>query len=254
MKDNLEIENNNIEDDPIMKEIKKMVYIKYLNGLLLILRFILIIVHYDLNESFTLNKDFSEIMCLSFIIYLPIITINLLIYVIKAICYKNFIKRLECIFWIICPLLSILFNWVLIYTTYFTSCIADIVLFLLSFLYYYFYMEKNLICCKGLILILFIIQINWKFVLSYIYIDLDDSKKRVLNIIIVFILDSLSLLFQFYCFDYTSYFFSRIKKYIEYHKILLIKNKKEEASFIRNTLPVKIEDYINLEEEELENI
>ena len=115
-------------------------------------------------------------------------------------------------------------------------------------------MAQNLIFLKQLTFMLFIIELIWTLVFFFYYLSYLSPSKKILKIIASFFFDSFLLLSQFYCFDYYNYFYGRIRKYMDYYKILLMKNKKEEATFIRNVLPVKIIDYINSEEVELEDI
>ena len=228
MNDNLVVDNDDIQNDPLMKEIKKMLYIKYLNVLLSILRFFLICFIQNLNKL--LYSYFNKFIFFDVILILPTITIYLLIVAIVAICQRDFLKRDEC------------------------NCCPGIILCLFCFWCYLCCMAKNLTFLKILTFILFLIELSWSFVLLYFYIGLEASNKGILIRIIITLFDSLLLLSQFYCFSYFNYFLGKIEKYIEYYKRLIIKNKKEEASFVRDTLPVKIEDYIDHEENELQDI
>ena len=110
-------------------------------------------------------------------------------------------------------------------------------------------MAQNLIFLNKLNYML--VHIEHTRSLIILFYNLNSSDEIL---IIKPLFDLLLYLSQSYCFYYYNYFFDKIKKYMEYYKILLMKNKKEEAAFVRNSLPVKIEIYINSEEAELENI
>ena len=256
MKENLIIEDDDIQNDPLMKEIKKMKNIKYLNLFLSILRVYLMIClqyFYTLLPNSLSNLDYFEsFIFFDIVIYIYIITIYLFIVVLLSDCKKDFLKRAQCDYRLFYFLIPLIIYYILIYKL---NNISFNLLYYVWFLCCLCFMAQNLIFLKQLTFMLFIIELIWPLVFFFFYYlsYLSPSNKKLEKIQLLFF-DSFLLLSQFYCFKYYNYFYGRIKKYMDYYKILLMKNKKKEAAFVRNVLPVKIIDYINSEEVELENI
>ena len=69
-------------------------------------------------------------------------------------------------------------------------------------------------------------------------------EKKVLIKIILYFIDSILLLLHSYFFYYYDYFLRRGEIYIEFYKRLIIKNRKEEADFVRKELPSSIDNFI----------
>ena len=239
--ENILLENNNEEVDPLMKEIKKMTIIKYLILLFSFIRFILFFVLIYLVLFFPISfkpNIFTTIIFLYKIILFQISTIYIFISVIIGTIRRNFIRGTDQI------------NYSL-----FVSCCGCC-----FFCCYY----NNVSFLAILTFFCSIIGLVWTFILFFYYMkDLRNPNnfvyfpnimKLILIRIIVNLVDSLLLLAQFYFFKYSEYFLDRIDKYIEYYKRLVIKNKTKESNFVRNILPYQIDNYISNNEEELQNV
>ena len=222
----------------LMKEVKKMSYIKYLNILISFIRFILMFYLISLllyfPKAFEPNL-FSVFVFLFIMLILPLITIFLFIVIITGNIQRDFwIKKnsFKC-------------N---IYSCLCCCCI----------------MSKNIIFLKRIIYISTFFDFCFLFILLYYYIKdsyvpnnkifFPFSDERVLERIILRSIDSLLLLSQYYCFYYYNYFLDRIEKYIELYKRLIIKNRNKEADFIRYILPYDIDSYVSSNGTELRNI
>ena len=225
-------------EEHLMKEVKKMSYIKYLNIIISFIRFILMFYLISLllyfPKAFQLNL-FTVIVFLFIMLILPLITIFLFIAIITGTIQRDFwIKKnsFKC-------------N---IYSCLCCCCI----------------MSKNVIFLKRIIYISTFFDFCFLFILLYYYIKdsyvpnnkifFPFSDERVLERIILRSIDSLLLLSQYYCFYYYNYFLDRIEKYIELYKRLIIKNRNKEADFIRYILPYDIESYASSNGTELRNI
>ena len=238
MNDKLIPNISNENEEHLMKEVKKMSYIKYSNILISFTRFILMFFFISLLLYFpkAYQANFINALVLLFIILiLPLITIFLLIVVITGTIQRDFwIKKnaFKCNFY---------------------SCLCCCCI-----------MSKNVNILKKITLISFLFDFYFFFTLLYYYIKdshvpnnklfFPFSDERVLERIILRSIDSLLLLSHFYCFYYYNYFLNRIEKYIEFYKRLIIKNRNKEADFIRNALPYDIESYVSSNETELRNI
>ena len=237
MHDNFIISNSD-EQDNLMKEIKKMSYIKYTNLFISIIRFILMfylifyIAYFPASFKPTI---YIIIIILEIILMLVIITIYFLIVILTGTINRDF--------WVRKKPLNFGF-----YTCFCCCCI----------------MSKNVTFLKILSLFSTIIDSCWSlFLLRYLIIDFTttnivknfpSSLNRTLIRVILNCIDSFLLLGQTYCFYYNEYFLKRVEKYLELYKRLIIKNKNKEASFVRNTLPAQIENYLSSDETELKNI
>ena len=226
--------NKENDQENLMKEIKKMSYIKILNLLSSVVRFFLMLYSLTLiiffPASYTLTL-LGLIFSIYLILILPIITIYFLIVLITGIINRDF--------WIKKKPLNI---------GCYTCCCCCCI------------MSKNVTFLKLMTLICMIINFSWSF--YYLYYFIKDFKtnytvnngffklfpyseeKVKLRTILNFI-DSLLLSSQFYYFLYFQFFLNKVKIYLEYYKRLIIKNKNKEAEFVRNTLPAKIEDYVS---------
>jgi len=240
MENNL-LGNNNKEEEPLMKEIIKMSFIKYLNLIFSIIRFILIFVFIFIANflpySFEFNI-FTKIILLYKISFIQLSTIYLLIVVCLGTFRRNFIRGTDqfnyAIFSVCCGccFFCCYSNNVSFFTV--LSFFCSIIVFAWTFILFYYYMKD----------------------LSYPNNNIYFSYKMKGNLvtIIINLIDSLLLLSQFYFFKYWEYFLGRVNKYIEYYKRLVIKNKTKEANFVRNILPYQIDNYIPNNEEELQNV
>ena len=238
MNENLISINANEQEEYLIKEIKKMSFIKYFNLLFSVLRFFILFFLIFLILYFPNSFEPSVFTILIFIfitIFLPLITIFLLIVIITGTIQRDFwIKKKPIGF--------------SCYTCFCCCCI----------------MSKNVTYLKRLTLISSIIDFIWSFILLYYYLkDLTIPNNAVffpysgvgvLHRILFNLSNSLLLSSQFYCFHYSEYFLKRVEKYIEYYKRLIIKNKNKEAEFVRNTLPYNIDNYISSEGSEMKNI
>ena len=237
MHDNFIISNSD-EQDNLMKEIKKMSYIKYTNLFISIIRFILMfylifyIAYFPASFKPTI---YIIIIILEIILMLVIITIYFLIVILTGTINRDF--------WVRKKPLNFGF-----YTCFCCCCI----------------MSKNVTFLKILSLFSTIIGSCWSlFLLCYLIKDFTisnivkyfpSSLNRTMTRVILNCMDSFLLLGQTYCFYYYEYFLKRVEKYLELYKRLIIKNKNKEANFIRNTLPAQIESYLSYDETELKSI
>ena len=239
--DNQLLQNNIKEEDPLMKEIIKMSYIKYLNLIFSIIRFILIFVFICLVSFIPISfkpNIFTSIIFLYKISFIQLSTIYLLIVVSLGTFRRNFIKGTD------------QFNYAL-----FSICCGCC---------FFCCYSNNVSFFATLTFFCSIICFFWTFILFYYYMkDLSYQNNNIyfpiimkLNLarIIVDLIDSLLLLSQFYFFKYWEYFLGRVNQYIEYYKRLVIKNKTKEANFVRNLLPYQIDNYIPNNGEEVQNV
>ena len=248
MKENLitnGIENKKNEisqENNLFKEIKRMVFIKYLNLFFSIFRFCLMFFILRLFPFFPtaiVPTYFFVIMHIFLIIILPLFTIINLITVITGVLGRNFLIKkdnnnfLDCIKYIFC----------------FQCCICD----------------KNVGTLKLVCFIFCLISFFWSFYLLYFFIkDFSQSpnssrffpylKQQVKIKIILYFADSILLLFQSYFFYYYEYFLKRGEIYIEFYKRLIIKNRNKEASFVRNELPANIDNFLIYSGTEMNNV
>lgn len=240
MENNL-LQENNKEEEPLMKEIKKMTYIKYLNLIFSTIRFILIFVFAYLLIYFPISfkpNIFYIIILLYRILFVQLSTIYLFIAVILGTIRKNFIIGTDQI------------NYAL-----FSSCCGCC---------FFCCYSNNVSFMAVLTLVCSIIGFIWTSILSFYYMNslrnpnnfiyFPNIMKLSLARVIANLIDFLLLLSQFYFFKYWEYFLGRINKYIEYYKRLVIKDKTKEANFVRNILPYHIDNYISNNEEELQNV
>ena len=233
--------NNNAEQEQLMKEIKKMFYIKYFIVLFSIIRFvlmffILVLLPY-FPKSFRPNL-FNALLFLYTILFLPILTINLLIVAVNGTIRRDF--------WVKKKKLNFGF--------YSCFCCCCIMLKNVSYL-------KIITLTNGFIQLVWFVYILYYFVKDYSNPNtrrfFPYSSKRVIYKLILIIFDSITLLLLCYFFYYSEYFLKKVEKYLEFYKRLIIKNRNKEAEFVRNTLPAKVEDYISdnpSEGSELQNI
>ena len=238
MKDQLIPNKSNGKNDDLMKEIKKMSLLKYLNLLFSIIRFFMIfpltflILYFPSTFKVTL---FTQIIGLTNVLILPLITSFLFVVVISGTKDRDFWVKKN----------SVKLNF---YNCFFCSCI----------------MSKNVNFLQKLTFIFCANDFIWSFILSYYLIKdfaiPNNSKyfpfswKRIIYRIILNWIDSILLFLQFYCFRYYGYFLNRLEIYIEYYKRLIIKKRDEEAGFVRNILPYDINEYISSSGEELQNV
>ena len=128
-------------------------------------------------------------------------------------------------------------------------------------------MSKNIIYLNIISVISTIISYFWSlFLLFYLIKDFSIPnngiffpllQERTIKRIIFNFIDSFLLLFQSYYFHYNKYYLSRIDKYLEYYKRLIIKGKNKEANIIRQNLPTDIDNYLSsniINGTELQNI
>ena len=124
--------------------------------------------------------------------------------------------------------------------------------------------SKNVTLLKIVSLFFCILCFCWSFYLLYFFIkDLRKpnnyrffpylEEKITIKIILCFI-DSFLLLCQSYFFYYYEYFLNRGEIYIEFYKRLIIKNRNKEAEFVRNELPVNIDNFIVNSGTEMQNV
>ena len=79
-------------------------------------------------------------------------------------------------------------------------------------------------------------------------------EKQVTIKTILHFADSLLLLCQSYFYYYYEYFLKRGEIYIEFYKRLIIKNRNKEADFVRNELPINIDNFLINSGTEMENV
>lgn len=238
MKEQLISNNSNDKNDNLMKEIKKMSIVKYLNLLISIIRFLMIfpltflILYFP--SAFRVTF-FTKIIGLTNVLFSPLITTFLFVVVISGTIDRDFWTKKN----------SIKLNF---YNCFFCWCI----------------MSKNVSFLKKLTFIFCINEFIWSSILSYYLIKdfaiPNNSKyfpfswKRIIYRIVLNWSDSILFFAQFYFFCYYGYFLNRLEIYIEYYKRLIIKKRDEEANFVRNILPYDINEYISSSGEELQNV
>ena len=238
MNDKLLINNKDDEQDILMKEIKKMSYIKYLNLAISIIRFIsmfyFIILSAYLPATFRFNL-LTIIFTLLIILILPLTTIYFLAVIITGTINRDFWIQKK-------PTQNYL------YACFCCCCIIS----------------KNVSWLKILSIYWAIIEFCWSFIIFYYLIKdfsgpnnaqfFPFSYKRIIKKTILHFFDSFLLFGQSYFFYYIQYFLSRIEKYLEYYKRLIIKNRNKDAEFVRNILPAEIHNYLDNQGKELENV
>ena len=218
--------NNENGPEILMKEIKKMSFIRYSNFLISSIRFILMFFLLFLIGYFPASfrpTIFNMILMLYIILIQSFIVIYFLIVIISGTLQKDFWLRkndLKCG----------------VYTCICCCCI----------------MSKNIIFLKILSIISTIIGFFWSFfLLHYLIKDFSIpnngiffpfSQERTIKKIILYFIDSFLLLGHSYFFHYYQYFLKRREIYIEFYKRLIIKNRNKEAEFVRNELPENNED------------
>ena len=238
MNDILIIKNTNDQDN-LMREIKIMSFVKFINLLCCVIRFFLMFFLLFLIAYFPASFK-PTLTNLIFIIYLllilPIITIFLLVVVLSGTIKRDF--------WIKTQPLK--FG---CYTLFCGCCI----------------MSKNVNFLKNFVLTNTCINFIWSFYFLYYLIKdyafphnftfFPFSEERVIIRAILNFLDSTLLACQYCCFFYTKFFLKKTRIYLEFYKRLIIKNKNKEAEFVRDNLPDKVEDYLSSNEgTELQNI
>ena len=235
---NNNIDNNSIaNEEQLFREIKKMLYIKYLNLFFSIFR--LFLMFYSLSllgylSFFGGPTNFYIILVLFSVLIMPIYTIINLIIVIAGIIGRNFIQnKQDSIIDCICCC---------------CGCLCT----------------KNVTTLKMLALIYGIISLLRSFYLLnffLIYVKTENNIKYFPNIIknvsiklILYFIDSILLLCQAYFFYYHEYFLKRGKIFIEFYKRLIIKNRNKEADLVRDELPANIDNLLINSETEMSNI
>ena len=230
--------NNDNDQNILMKEITKMSYIRLLNLLNSIIRFFLMIFLILLIAYFPASfrpTIFKIVLILYIMLIQSLLTIYFLIIIISGTIKKDFWIRKKS------------FNCG-VYACICCCCI----------------MSKNIIYLRILSIISTIISYCWSLFLLY-YLIKDFSipnngiffpllQERTIKRIILNFIDSILLLIQSYYFHYNKYYLSRIDKYLEYYKRLIIKDKTKEANIIRNNLPTDIDNYLSSNGTELQNV
>lgn len=245
------IVNDSNEQILLMKEIKKMNYIKYLILIISVIRFILMFFIIFLIPFYprTFRPNIFIIFLFLYItLIFPVLTILLLVNAITGTINrdfwakkKNIIKfSFKSIFCCCCVMLKNV-NYLKVITF-----IHGIIQFL-SFICLVYYKIKEAFSSNSNI------DINTHNPPRRRRFFPENPKKVNLKIII-HLIDSILLICLFYCFYYTEYFLHKIPKYLDYYKKLIIKNRNREAEYIRNTLPAKVEDYLPTEESEMKSI
>ena len=234
------IVNSENENNKMMKEIKTMHIIKYLNLLIALLRFILMFFLIALIPYFPAlfkPRIFTGILFLHTLIF-PIITIYLLITLISGTIQRDFWVRKKTKDMSICHL----------------CCCCCL-------------MSKNVVCLKNLSFYFTIVSFLWSSLLLFYEIDdpiksnnrrfFPNESHKVRRKIFLHYVDTLLLFIHSYIFYYFEYFLSRVKIYLELYKRLIIKNRNKEAEFVRENLPEQIYNYEGVDdpnERELQNI
>ena len=251
MKENLitneENKNNNINkntianEEQLFKEVKKMLFIKYLTLFFSIFR--LFIMFYSISllgylTFFAETSNFYIILLIYSVIILPVYTILNLIIVITGICVKNFMIQNQS---------DTLIDFV-------TCCCC----------WCKGLCTRNVVTLKILSIIYGTINLFRSFYLLHfflIYVKTENNIKYFPNIIknlsiklILYFIDTILLLCQGYFFYYYEYFLNRGKIYIEFYKRLIIKNRKKEADLVRNELPTNMDNFLINSETELGNV
>ena len=228
MNENLIINNNNsdnINEKQLFKDVKKMHYIKYLNLFFSIFRAVLVFYQIKYFTVLPLTDSFLFMLTIfiHFLLVLPIFTIINLIKTFSRIftgnfrISKNVFDIFDCIGYNCCCNCD--FNNVT--DSKYSNLIYSLISLFLSFCFLY----------------LFISELNCISNLSYTF------KKKIFIKLILHFIDSIALLIQSYFYHYHDYFLRRGEIYIEFYKRLIIKNRKEEAEFVRNQLPRNIDDF-----------
>ena len=234
MKESL-MTNNNNEDNKekkLLKDAKKMHYIKYLNLFFSILRTVLEFYQIINNIEFAfylLFNIFLLMVLFHLYIILPISAIINLIKTFRRIFKRNYSisKNVEniydCIGYTCCGNDN---SNNVTFSKYSNLIYGLITLFLSSFSLFFFLKDRIYYSNK---------YKNAPF--------LSDEQRKQLTIIILYLIDSIILLIQSYFFHFHDYFLRRGEIFIEFYKRLIIKNRKEEAEFVRNQLPRNIDDF-----------
>ena len=230
MKDKLITNNNDNQENIIFKEVKKMLIIKYLNLFFAIIRILFMFFLLSLLLYFPSSVDLTSFVIMMLIYRLlifPIFSIMILFEIILGIIRRNFIikKNESCIDSLRC------------------LCIC-----------WWCLCEKNVVYYKLNTLLFSIVTFIWSFYLLYHFMYLESEynkvfffeykKEKVFLKIVIYFIDALLLLSQSYCFYYYEYFLKRCQIYLEFYKHLIIKNRNKEADFIRNELPINIEELL----------
>lgn len=247
MKENLITSDTNNDENTreniLFKEVKKMRCIKYLNLFFSIFRTVLelylftyfTIFPYSINGSF-----FLIILLIYSSLFLPIFTLINLKDVVSGIFTGNFHNSInvenifDCIGYNCCG--NCCTNNVTSST--YSNLIYSLLTFIWSFyLIYFFLKDYNLY-----------LQYSQKKVF------LNNYLKKVLIKIILYFIDSFSLLLQSYFFYYHDYFLRKGQIYLEFYKRLIIKNREEDAELVRKQLPNNIKDFAIHSGQEMQNI
>ena len=227
-------------EEQLFKEVKKMLFIKYLTLFFWIFR--LFIMFYSLSLigylTFFAEPNFYVILLIYSVIILPVYTILNLIIVITGIVGKNFMIQ----------------NQSDTFIDFFSCCCC----------WCKGLCTRNVTNLKILSLIFGSICLFRSFYLLHfflIYVKTENNIKYFPNIIknlsikwILYFIDTILLLCQGYFFYYYEYFLNRGKIYIEFYKRLIIKNRKKEADLVRNELPTNMDNFLINSETELENV
>ena len=234
--------NNEIaKEKELFKEIKKMLYIKYLNLFFSIFRFSLMFYLLSLLGYFPSHirpTDFFISMHIFLVLILPIFTIINLFTVITGVLNRSFLIKKDA-------------NNYLESIKYICCCVCCLC-------------SKNVGTLKLVTFIFSLLSFIWSFYLLYYFIqDLRTPnnfrffpylEKQVKMKIMLYFSDSILLLFQSYFFYYYEYFLKRGEIYIEFYKRLIIKNRNKEADFVRNELPVNIDNFLITSGTEMQNV
>ena len=233
--------NEIVGEENLLKEIKKMSFIKCLNLSLSIFRFSLMFYILSLLQYFPTHMkptNFFLIIHIFLILILPIFTIINLITVITGVLNRSFLVKKD-------------FNNYLDCVKYMFCCFCCIC-------------PKNVGTLKLITFIVCLISFIWAFYLLYFFVkDLKTPnnfkffpylEKQVTLKLILSFADSFLLLCQSYCFYYYEYFLKRGEIYIEFYKRLIIKNRNKEADFVRNELPVNIDNFLINSGTEMQNV
>ena len=241
--------NNNNEDNKekkLLKDAKKMHYIKYLNLFFSILRTVLEFYQIINNIEFAfyfLFNIFLLIVLFHLFIILPISAIINLIKTFRRIFTRNYSisKNVENIYdyigYTCCGCCGNDNSNNVTFSKYSNLIYGLITLFLSSFSLFFFLKDRIYYSNK---------YKNAPF--------LSDEQRKQLIIIILYLIDSIILLIQSYFFHFHDYFLRRGEIYIEFYKRLIIKNRKEEAEFVRNQLPRYVKDFVINSGHEMQNM
>ena len=236
--------NNNPQSQEIilLKEVKKMLIIKYINLFFSLSRLFIMFFSLSLLEvPFYRTPSIFYISLFFFsLIILPIFTIINFITVVTGIIRRNFLIEKD--------------SYNILNSIRYIFCCACCVC------------SKNVGTLKFATLIFGIISLVKSFYLLYNYVLYirnpgdDRYNPDILNDVtiklILYFVDTVLLFGQSYFFYYYEYFLNRGKIYIEFYKRLIIKNRNKEADLVRSELPINMNNFIDPSEDgtELNNI